>query len=177
MKRPALSAGLLALVLGVYVFFISPAVSEKRTALREELDDRLSELRKNELLVMDKPAAQAGLEKARKRLDAMEKTMMQVPEEPLAVAKLQGRLQDLAERAGIKILSIKTRPSEGKNGYYALPLEIEGTGGIGHVSDFLKAVDSGGEFVRIDRLSVSTTGLPGEETLRMKVVITGLIKR
>jgi len=177
MKRPTLLAGLLTLVLGVYVFFVSPAISEKRTALKEELNDRLAELRKNELLVMDKPAAMAKLEQARKRLASMEKTMVQVREEPLAVARLQGRLQDLAERAGIKILSIKTRPSEGKNGYYTLPLEIEGTGGIGHLSDFLKAVDSGGEFVRIDRLFVSTTGLPGEETLRMKVVITGLIKR
>lgn len=176
MKKSTAIALSLTLLLAVYIFFVSPAISEKRLELQEMLNTRYATLQKYRRLVMEKPLARAELEKAKGELEDMEKTIIRVPDESIAHAKFQSRVQDLTDRAGITVTSIKGRPSRTELGYISLPLEIEGMADIEKLNELIKLIDSAKESIKVERLDVTTAGLPGQETLRIRIHLTGLMR-
>lgn len=175
MKTSTAAVLAIALLVGAYAFYVSPRITESRAGFREQLESSALTLKKYEMFVEDKTLAGEELKKATAELARLEKGMTSAKDEPLAAAKLQSRLQDVAENAGVSVMSIRPGPPIKLKGYTAFPLEIEGSGNTASLSAMLKSLDSNPEFILIDRLDVMQAGL-AETGLRIKLQVRGLAK-
>ena len=176
MRRSTALIGFAALAMAVYVFFLNPLIAEKRAAIREDLEAKASTLGRYEGLTSGNEISTEDVKDAEKELKNMEKGLIRSTDASLAAALLQGRVEDLAERSGVSVLSLKSGAGEKLGGYLALPIEVEGTGTVSALSGMLKAIDSGTDYIRIDRLEVMSPGVAGDETLRLRIQASGLAK-
>lgn len=174
MRKPVVIAGAV-IVISIYIFYISPSISTRRTEITDILGAKYITLKKYEKFIKGRQVAETELKKALNELAQMEKNIMQATDPSVAFAKLQSKIQDIADGSEIKILSIKTRQSISHGGYTELPMEIEGTGYIKELSEFLKSLDSG-RFIKIERLDITSIGLQQEGPLRIRMQISGLMK-
>lgn len=172
MRRSVVLAGVLAALVGAYVFFVAP-LSEKRTELKERLQTEYMTLKKYEKFIQRTEGAEAELKAAAKKLKKMERNTIHADDTSLAFSRLQIKIQDIAEASGFTITSIKPLSPVNHNGYAGLPIYLNGTADIAHLSSFLKSLDSNKVFISIDRLDVATAP---EKTLRIKMQLSGLMK-
>lgn len=166
---------IIALIVGIYVFYISPIISEKRQATIETLKEKQELLKRYETLIAEGRAEGKDPKEALERLKKLEKDMPQVKDRSLTIAKLQLDIQDFAEKAGLSVLSIKPGSSIIYNGYTGFPIEMECSGTISGLGELLKALDIKKGVFKTDRLNVSV-GAVGDESLRIKIQIIGLAK-
>ncbi len=176
MRRSIAVIGVIGVLSAIYGFFIHP-LSGERLELKETLNDKYMTLKKYDSLIKEGGLSKEELKKVSEERKEMEKNIMQFSNESLAMSTLHSRIENHADKAGIKITSVKMRPSIKYDFYAGVPLEIEAMGDIKEISSFLKSLNSGREFIKIDRLGITKAGLrEEEETLRIKVQITGLMK-
>ncbi|MBI4823695.1 MAG: type 4a pilus biogenesis protein PilO [Nitrospirae bacterium] len=176
MRRSVAVIGVISVLGAIYLFFIHP-LSDKRLELKETLSDKYMTLKKYDTLIKEGGLSKEELKKVDKELKEMEENIMQFSNESIALSTLHGRIEERAEKAGIKISSVRMRASIKYEFYVGVPIEVEAMGNIKEISSFLKSMDSGREFIKIERLDITKAGLRAEdETLRIKVQITGLTK-
>jgi|Deesub1362A_J573_1020465.scaffolds.fasta_scaffold00077_85 Tfp pilus assembly protein PilO len=172
MRRSLALIGGFVIVIAVYVFFVAP-LSDKRAQLKERLETDYMALKKYEKFIRSTEKAEIQLKDALKELEDMEKNIIQETDVSLAFAKLQLKIQDLADSSGLQIKSIKPLPVVNYKGYTGLPIYMDGIGNISQLGEFLKLLDSTKEFINIERLHVTTTP---KNTLRIKMQLSGLMK-
>ena len=171
-RKAAIMIGL-AVLLAIYYFAILP-LDEARPAMQQELRAEKATLMKYERFLETVKDGDSQLKAARQRVEELEKGMVPASDESLALATLQGRVQDKVQASGLKILSIKSQPAdEGKGGYKVLPIFIDCTGDTSELSRLLKSLDSEGAMVSLDSISVSVLR---SDMLRIKLNISGLMR-
>lgn len=178
MRRSIPMAGAGALLAALYVLYVMPLAGQ-RVELGETFEAKYSSLKKYESFIKGAKVTENELEAARAELGEMEAGVIMKKDTSLAFAEFQIKVQELAERAGISVLSVQPlRPVE-HVGYLGLPLFIEGRAGIRELSAFLKSIDVKHEYIKLDDISVQS---PSRRTgdgrkLRIKMQLSGLMKR
>jgi len=176
MRKSLVVIGIAVFLLTVYVVVLLP-LEEKRALLREKIDADYARLLKYREYASGAQISKDGLSRAREELLNLEKGVIKQDQEPIAFAELQLRLQETAQKAGLAVLTLRPLKAEKQTGYNRLPIAIEAEGGIKQVSDFLKALDSGASYVKIETLEINNRDLRGEQKqLRVKMRISGLMK-
>ncbi len=169
-----IAAGVLALV-GAYTFFIAP-LSEKRKEMKESLQAKYITLHKYETFLKATDRTEAELKAASKEVDGMEANALKETNESIAFAKFQGHIQDFAEKAGLKIFSVKPLSVLKYKYYYSLPIQIEANGGMGQIGEFMKQIDETKRLVKIDRTSINVMNIQTQGDLRIRIQVSGLMK-
>lgn len=174
MRRPVAIIAIVMAIIAAYVFFIMP-LSEKRSELRESLEAKYVTLQKYETFLKTAGKAETALDTMVKEIDDMEANALQDTNDSLAFVKLQGYVRDFAEKSGIKIISIKPLSVVKYKHYAALPIQLEASGGINQLGEFMKQIDASKLFIRIDRLNINLMNIqmPGE--LKIKLQVSGLM--
>jgi len=166
---------IIALIVGIYIFYISPIISEKRQQAIESLNEKQALLKRYETLIAEGRAEGKDPKEALERLKKLEKDIPQTKDKSLAIAKLQLDIQDSAEKAGLSVLSIKPGSPIIYNGYTGFPIEMECSGTISGLGELLKTLDTKRGAFKTDRLNISV-GSVGDESLRIKIQVIGLAK-
>jgi Tfp pilus assembly protein PilO len=172
MNRTTISIIVVAAVIIVYVLFIAP-LPEKRGPLKERLQMDHTTLMKHERFIQRTKKAGVETEEALKDLEEKEKFIIHSTDKSLAFARLQTRIQNLTSRAGLRISTIKFLPAADHKGYTELPIYVDSTGDISNLSEFLKSLDSGKDFIKINTIDISTAP---KGKLRVKMQLAGLMK-
>lgn len=172
MRKSYLFLAAIFVMAGVYVFFILP-VSARRQETKEQLAQQYAELKRYEGIIRGNGKAEARMKAAVEDLRRLEKGVLSAQSAPLGFSRLQIRLQDAAREAGLTVTSIRTLQPVEYEGYRGLPIHMDATCGIEGLSGFLRALDSGGMLLRIDKLDVAAAQ---QHRLRVKVQVTGLMK-
>lgn len=162
-------------MLAAYVFLVAP-LDEKRSALRESLQSKYATLRKYEMFLKDAGKTGVEFDAQMKEIEVMEADVLKDKDESLAFAKLQGYIQDFANKSGVRIISIKPLSVIKFKHYAALPIQIESNGGINQLGEFMKQIDESKELIRIDRLNINVMNIQTPVELRIKIQISGLMK-
>jgi len=162
-----------AALIAFYAFFISP-LSEKRKEIQDNLFIQYKSLLKHERFLKNAQNAEEELKKAQTELEKKEDFIIRESDVSLAFAKLQTKIQDMANTAGLTITSFKPlQPESQKVGYKRLPLYMDCRGNMAQLSDLLNYLDSTPEFIAIDSLQISA--LPQGE-LRIRIQLSGNMK-
>ena len=75
---------------------------------------------------------------------------------PLAAAELQTRIKDLADRAGLKIVSEKILDHREKGTFLEIPVQVTGSGDIANLRDFVVLLESAPVAMDIEELRLRT---------------------
>ncbi len=172
MNRRLMSMVTIAVVLGVYVFLLAP-LPEKRTALQDRIETDYVTMLKYERFLERAREAAPKIEESRRRLDELETNVLPRTDTSVGFARLQIDLQGLAEKAGLRIASVKPLPAVSYRYYTGLPIYMECTGNIRQLGSFLKSLDERLLFIGVDRINIVKT--PGG--LRIKMQLSGLMSR
>jgi Tfp pilus assembly protein PilO len=172
MTRRTIILIVIAVVVGFYVFYVDD-LAEKRPALQEKLEMDFTTLMKHEKFIQRTKMAGVDIEDALEELAEKEKHIIHTTDQSLAFARLQKKIQDLAYETGLRISTIKLLPAVAHNGYTELPIFMDSTGDISNLSEFLKHIDSGKDFIGLDELDISSAP---KGRLRVKMQLSGLMK-
>lgn len=174
MKKSVIISAIIMAIIAVHVFFIMP-LAGKRTEMKELLQVKYASLQKYETFLKSTGKAETELDAAVKEVEGLEANVFQDKNESLAFAKMQGYVQDMAEKSGIKILSIKPLSVVKYKHYADLPVQLECSGGISQLGEFMKQIDTSKQLIRLDRLSIGVMNIqmPGE--LKIRVQVSGLM--
>ncbi|MEK7333127.1 MAG: type 4a pilus biogenesis protein PilO [Nitrospirota bacterium] len=175
MKKSVIISAIIMAIIAAHVFFIAP-LAGKRTEMKELLQVKYASLRKYETFLKSTGSAETELDAAVKEVEALEANAFQDKNESLAFAKMQGYVQDMAEKSGIKILSIKPLSVVKYKHYADLPIQLEASGGIIQLGEFLKQTDASKQLIRIDRLSIGVMNIQTPGELKIRIQVSGLMK-
>lgn len=172
MKNSTIALIAMAAALALQLFVVSP-LSEKRAAMREELAAQYTSLIKHERFIRMVKDADGELRAAREELDAIEKLFAGERDVSLAMARLQGKIQDMASLSGLGILSMKPLTPVKYAGYNGLPIFMDCAGNALSLATFLKQIDQRTEMIAVEKLNVNV-GRDGQ--LRIKIQLSGLMR-
>jgi Tfp pilus assembly protein PilO len=176
MRKSLMLFGAAAILIIAYFFVITP-IKDKTALAREGLDADYTKLVKYRKYASGAQVSKDELSKAREELDKLESAVIREKQEPIAFAELQLRLQEIAGKAGLAVVMIRPLKGVEEAGYKSLPIQLEAEGGIKQVSDFLKTIDGGASYIKVESLEVGNRDLRGEQKqLRVKMRVSGLMK-
>jgi len=174
-KRSIAIVAIIMVIIAAYVFLIMP-LSEKRAGIKESLEAKYATLQKYEAFLKTAGKTETRFETVVKEIEGIEANALHDTNESLAFAKLQGYLQDFAEKSGIKIVSIKPLSMVKYKHYSGLPIQLEASGGIIQLGEFIKQIDTSKRLISIDRLSISAMNVQMSGELKIRMQVSGLMK-
>ncbi len=175
MNRNRLALLVLGAVFSIFLFqkhVLDPSAER----LRAELESEEAELRKYER-VLAAPVSAEDLQKAKDEMSAIEKRLLHEPSAFLASTKVQTRITDGAAKAGLSLSTLKPVDPVESDGYRIVPVYFEGNGTIRQVSEFLQAMDRDQLLLRVDRISLNIMSLQNPRDLRVKMQVSGVMRR
>lgn len=177
MRKSFLAAGALAALMTLYVLAVSP-LEDERLLLKDRLEADYAKLVKYKGFITGAKVSKEELGEAKAALERLQKGTINEPQEPLAFAELQIRLQDAARQAGLVTMTIRPIPNQAvaASGFKSLPIYMEAEGGIMELSDFLRSIDYAGSYMRIDRLAVGPKDVREPKELRVRIQVSGLMR-
>ena len=129
-ERRLIGAALLVgLGLVVYFYGVEP-LQEWRRSGAEMIPSREAQLERRRLVVAQRPALTAELEKLNQQLQTRAPRWLQGPTPPLAASELQTLVKDVALKAGVEVRSERILPLVDRSGLQEVPIEITVAGGL-----------------------------------------------
>jgi Tfp pilus assembly protein PilO len=123
----------LAVVVGLallgYVYGVEP-IQEWRQSGSELIPTRESQLERRRLIVGQRAALAAEIERVNQRLAARMPRWLQGPTPPLAASELQTLVKDVSVKAGVEVRSERILPLLDRAGLQEVPIEITVAGGL-----------------------------------------------
>lgn len=172
MTRNAAILMAVAALIAVYMFLIEP-LQGKRAEIREQLATERETLMKQERFIKRVKDGSAALKKSVDELQRLEQYMIRERDLPLASARLQAKVQDLAASASLTVTSIKPLTPIKHEHYSTVPIHVECSGNMEQFSKFLNLLDNTWELVEVEKLSVSVSP---DGTLKIRAQLGGLVK-
>src|SRR5262245_34364130 len=131
-KRERRLIGLAVLVgLGLLgYFYVVEPIQEWRRSGAELIPAREAQLERRRLIVAQRTALTAEMEKVNERLAAKNPRWLQGPTPPLAASELQTLVKDLAVKAGAEGRSERILPLIDRGGLQEVPIEITVASGL-----------------------------------------------
>jgi hypothetical protein len=165
----------LALVLTVFVFdyyFLRP----QSELLRERVAAGYAMLQKDEQYLKVSAATGEDISAVSEQVEKMEKRLIPERSEFLAAARLQGKVSDLAGKAGLKVMTIRPLEAARVNHYRIISIYFEGSSSIREIGEFLRSLESDALTIRIEKLGLNVTNMQNPKNLKFKIQVSGLAK-
>jgi hypothetical protein len=108
---------------------VEPLQDWRRSA-SELIPSREAQLERRRLVVSQRAALTAEMEKVEERLQAKAPRWLQGPTPPLAASELQTMVKDVALKAGVEVRSERILPLVDRSGLQEVPVEITVAGGL-----------------------------------------------
>jgi len=173
-------------VIGRY-FLLSPLL-ERREWVKSQLEIRPQLLEKNLRYIGLKAEIQAGLEKARGDLKAVEPSLLSGDTPSVSASDLQQTVQALATKEGTQVISTRVLNPEAMGTFTKIPIQMEVSGKIEQVANLIKGIESAEKLLMVGELNIRSLFTPTmaqrpqaapplpEQNLRVSLTISGLVR-
>lgn len=172
MSRTTIALAIAAAIIAMHVLIVAP-MGDSREAIQEQLFVEHRSLMKHERFIAEGHGATEELEALKGALKRQERRIVNEKDPSLAFATIQGKVQDMASGAGLRVNSMKPLAPKDIGTYSRMPLFLDATGDMRGFSSFLKLVDSSEDLLSLDKLSVTVAP---RGVLRIKMELSGLMK-
>lgn len=166
---------MLLLVVAVYIFdsyFLKPKSEE----MQEDIQTQYGVLQRYEHLVKGDGITEEAIRAEIAEIESIEKQLVQEKSEILASARLQNEVVGLADKAGLRILTIRPLNAVKTGNYRTMPIYFEGNGDIKQIGEFLRSVETGSMLIKVDKLSLNIMNIQTPKDLKFKIQLSGLGK-
>ena len=182
----ALTFCILVLIIARY-FLVSPLL-ERREWVRSQLEIQPQLLEKNLRYIGLKAEIQAGLEKARGELKAVEPSLLSGDTPSVSASDLQQTVQALATKEGTQVLSTRVLNPEAMGTFTKIPIQMEVSGKIEQVANLIKGIESAEKLLVVGELNIRSLFTPvvaqrpqtaaqiPAQNLRVSLTISGLVR-
>jgi len=168
----------LALLIGLgvlgYSYAFEPIQEWKRTNA-ELIPAREALLARRRLLVAQRPAITAEIEKADQRLQAMSPRWLKGPTPPLAASELQTLVKGLAEQAGAEVRSERILPLVDRGGLQEVPIEITVASGLREVVRLLYDLEHTSKILTAQDVKVRVVAVGQARDLLTTFTVSGYL--
>jgi len=170
-------------VIGRY-FLLSPLL-ERREWIKSQLEIQPQLLEKNLRYIGLKAEIQAGLERARGELKAVEPSLLSGDTPSVSASDLQQTVQALATKEGTQVLSTRVLNPEAMGTFTKIPIQMEVSGKIEQVANLIKGIESAEKLLVVGELNIRSLFTPvvaqrpqtaarlPEQNLRVSLTIAG----
>jgi Tfp pilus assembly protein PilO len=176
------SVAILLLVLARY-FLLLPFLGH-REWVKGQLDLQPQVLQKNLRFVNQKAEIEAGLDKARTDLKAMESVLLSGDTPSVSASNLQEVLQTLAVKEGTQVITTRVLNPEVMGPFTKIPIQLEVGGQIDQLANFIREVGSAEKLLTVSELNVRSLFTPAAvrppgagqtsvATLRASLIVSG----
>ncbi|MBI5100290.1 MAG: type 4a pilus biogenesis protein PilO [Nitrospirae bacterium] len=167
-----LALALALTVLGFERYFIQPRAED----VRDEIAKNSRALERDEQLLAGSALSEKGPSDAAGEMKKLEERLVSEKTEFLASARLQDEVSGMAEKAGLKLLTIRPMPAVKAGHFSNLPVYFEGSGNIRQISQFLRHIESAVVIIKVDKLGVNVTNMQNPRELKFKIQVSGLAR-
>ena len=185
--------GLVVLTFFIFVlviaryFLVSPLL-ERREWVKSQLEIRPHLLEKNLRYIGLKAEIQAGLERARGELKAMEPSLLSGDTPSVSASDLQQTVQALATKEGTQVLSTRVLNPEAMGTFSKILIQMEVSGKIEQVANLIKGIESAEKLLMVGELNIRSLFTPAiaprpqtapqlpEQNLRVSLTVSGLVR-
>ena len=185
--------GLVALTLLILLsviaryFLVSPFL-ERREWVKSQLEIQPQLLEKNLRYIGLKAEIQAGLERARGELKAVEPSLLSGDTPSVSASDLQQTVQALATKEGTQVLSTRVLNPEAMGTFTKIPIQMEVSGKIEQVANLIKGIESAEKLLVVGELNIRSLFTPvvaqrpqtaaqiPAQNLRVSLTISGLVR-
>ena len=185
--------GLVALTLLILLsviaryFLVSPFL-ERREWVKSQLEIQPQLLEKNLRYIGLKAEIQAGLERSRGELKAVEPSLLSGDTPSVSASDLQQTVQALATKEGTQVLSTRVLNPEAMGTFTKIPIQMEVSGKIEQVANLIKGIESAEKLLMVGELNIRSLFTPvvaqrpqtpaqiPAQNLRVSLTISGLVR-
>jgi Tfp pilus assembly protein PilO len=180
------SSAILLLVLGHY-FLIVPYL-QHREWVKNQLELQPQLLTKNLRFIDRKAEIESELEKAQAELKGLESELLSGDTSSVSASNIQEAVQVLADKEGIQIITTRVLNPELMGSFAKVPIQLELTGQIEQLANFIKAIESTKNLLIVSDLDVrsllpaavlarqAAVGQTPVQTLRASLTISGFAR-
>lgn len=154
-KKFLAAAGLVALFI-VGRWLVVPFVGSE-AGIAGLIEDKLAVLKSYQNVVARERLLRQEEGELDGALDSYRTFLLPSDTPPLAAAALETRLGDLADRAGIRIVSKKILPHRTRDSFVEIPVQIVAAGTVANVRDFIVFLESAEIFIAVQEMNLSAT--------------------
>ena len=140
-------------------FLVSPFL-ERREWVKSQLEIRPQLLEKNLRYIGLKAEIQAGLERARGELKAVEPSLLSGDTPSVSASDLQQTVQALATKEGTQVLSTRVLNPEAMGTFTKIPIQMEVSGKIEQVANLIKGIESAEKLLVVGELNIRSLFTP-----------------
>jgi Tfp pilus assembly protein PilO len=180
------SFAILLLVLGHY-FLIVPYL-QHREWVKDQLELQPQLLTKNLRFIDRKVEIESELEKAQAELKGLESELLSGDTSSVSASNIQEAVQVLADKEGMQIITTRVLSPELMGSFAKVPIQLELTGQIEQLANFIKAIESTKSLLIVSDLDVrsllpaavlarqAAVGQTPVQTLRASLTISGFAR-
>lgn len=159
-------------VILVYAVIVAP-VTDRHTIIVEEVEMKSKTLGKYKLLLNTAAETRDGLKGVAGELDTYEGLLIDVENDAMGFARLNSYMQELINKSGVEVISIKPLNVVKYDLHVGLPIQVNATADTRQVITFLQSLSSGKYLVSIDNVNIRVVNTRKPDKLRIKIQISG----
>jgi len=167
-----------AIVIGVailgYTYVFDPIQEWKQTGA-DLIPTREAVLERRRLLVAQRPAITAEIEKINERINAVAPRWLKGPTPPLAASELQTLIKTLAEQAGAEVRSERVLPLVERGGLQEIPIEITVASGMREAVRLLFELEHTTKILTVQDVKVRVVAVGQPRDLLTSFTVSGYL--
>jgi Tfp pilus assembly protein PilO len=167
----AIALILLSLLMYEYYFIIP-----QTDVIKEMISSKQETLQKYERFINEAGSAEEGIKKAIAATDSIKSQLISEKSRYRAAAILQGRIESVAGKSGLKIMSIRPLNMVKYESYAGIPVYMDCSGDMKQLSEFLKLVENDAIMLKIDKININAVNITNPKDLRIRIQLSGLLK-
>src|SRR2546427_1736056 len=180
------SCVILLLVLARY-FLIVPYLGH-REWVKNQLEIQPQLLEKNLRFINQKAEIEAGVERTRAELKALESSLISGDTPSVSASSLQDMVQTLATKEGTQVITTRVLNPEVMGSFTKIPIQLEVGGQIDELANFIKGIGSAEKILVINELNIRSLFTPAAavrppgvgqvpvQTLRASLIVSGFAR-
>lgn len=173
-RRVIGAAVLIGFGLLVYFYGVEP-IQEWRRSATELIPSRETQLERRRLVVGQRPALAAEIEKVDQQLQARAPRWLQGPTPPLAASELQTLVKDVALKAGVEVRSERILPLVERNGLQEVPIEITVAGGLRETVRLLHDLEQTAKMLTVQDVKIRVVAVGQPRDLLTTFNVSGFL--
>ena len=173
-QRKFILLGILLIV--TVLLFQNYYLAPKSEAMHEKIQLAYGVLQKYEVYLKGSGVTEKEIQTAIADMKTLEERLIPEKSEFLSSASMQRIVSDIAEKAGLNVLTIRPINAVNDGIFIVVPVYFEGSANIKQISDFLAASEKSPVMLKIDKMSFNVTNMQNPKELRFKIQISGLAR-
>ena len=173
-QRKIILLGVLLIV--TVLLFQNYYLTPRSEAIHEEIQSAYGMLQKYEAYLKGSGITDKEIQAAIADMKTLEERLIPEKSEFLSSASVQRIVSELAQKAGLNVLTIRPINAVKDGNFLVVPVYFEGSANIKQISDFLAESEKNPIMLKIDKMSYNVTNMQNPKELRFKIQISGLAR-